>query len=81
VGLDGGGLEHEALGDLTRVRRIVKILGMVNAAPDFVDPPKVVNGASDLIVAALNDAHRKADEAMSRQMQGLMGGMKIPGLS
>jgi len=34
----------------------------------------------DLILAALNDAHRKADEAMSKQMQGMMGGMKIPGL-
>jgi DNA-binding YbaB/EbfC family protein len=35
----------------------------------------------DLIVAALNDAHRKVDEALSTQMQGLMGGMRIPGLS
>ena len=34
----------------------------------------------DLILAAINDAHRKADEAMSKQMQGMMGGMKIPGL-
>ena len=34
----------------------------------------------DLILAALNDAYRKADEAMSKQMQGMMGGMKIPGL-
>jgi DNA-binding protein YbaB len=34
----------------------------------------------DLILAALNDAHRKADEVMSKQMQGMMGGMKIPGL-
>ena len=35
----------------------------------------------DLIVAAINDAHRKVDDALSNQMQGLMGGMKIPGLS
>ena len=35
----------------------------------------------DLILAALNDAHRKADEEMSKQMGGMMGGMKIPGLS
>jgi DNA-binding protein YbaB len=34
----------------------------------------------DLILAAINDAHRKADEAMAQQMQGMMGGMKIPGL-
>ncbi|HUF48947.1 MAG TPA: YbaB/EbfC family nucleoid-associated protein [Vicinamibacterales bacterium] len=35
----------------------------------------------DLIVAALNDAHRKVDEALASQMQGLMGGMRMPGLS
>jgi DNA-binding YbaB/EbfC family protein len=35
----------------------------------------------DLIVAAVNDAHRKVDEALAQQMQGLMGGMRIPGLS
>jgi hypothetical protein len=35
----------------------------------------------DLIVAAINDAHRKVDEALAGQMQGMMGGMKIPGLS
>lgn len=35
----------------------------------------------DLIVAAINDAHRKVDEAMASQMQGLMGGMRLPGMS
>jgi len=35
----------------------------------------------DLIVAAINDAHRKVDEALASQMQGMMGGMRIPGLS
>jgi hypothetical protein len=35
----------------------------------------------DLIVAATNDAHRKVDEALSQQMGGLMGGLKLPGLS
>jgi len=34
----------------------------------------------DLILAAINDGSRKADEAMSQQMSGMMGGMKIPGL-
>ena len=34
----------------------------------------------DMIVAAINDAHRKADEAMSQKMGGMMGGLKIPGL-
>jgi DNA-binding YbaB/EbfC family protein len=35
----------------------------------------------DLIVAAINDAHRKVDDAMSQQLGGMMGGLKIPGLS
>jgi DNA-binding protein YbaB len=35
----------------------------------------------DLIVAAIADAHRKVDEALASQMQGLMGGMRIPGMS
>jgi enamine deaminase RidA (YjgF/YER057c/UK114 family) len=39
-----------ALGDLDRVERIVKVLGYVNVAPGFTDMPKVVNGASDLLV-------------------------------
>ena len=49
-----------------------------------IDPEAVsrddVEMLQDLILAAINDAQRKADEAMSQQMSGLMGGMKIPGL-
>lgn len=40
---------HAALGDLGRVRRVVKLLGMVNATPDFGDHPAVINGCSDLM--------------------------------
>jgi len=50
-----------------------------------IDPEVVskddVEMLQDLIVAALNDAHRKVDEALAGQMQGMMGGMRIPGLS
>jgi hypothetical protein len=50
-----------------------------------IDPEVVskedVEMLQDLIVAALNDAHRKVDEALANQMQGLMGGMRLPGLS
>jgi DNA-binding YbaB/EbfC family protein len=50
-----------------------------------IDPEVVskddVEMLQDLIVAALNDAHRKVDEAMAGQMQGLMGGLSLPGLS
>jgi hypothetical protein len=50
-----------------------------------IDPEVVskddVEMLQDLIVAAINDAHRKVDEALASQMQGMMGGMRIPGLS
>ena len=49
-----------------------------------IDPEVVskedVEMLQDLILAAINDANRKADEQMSKQMSGLMGGMKIPGM-
>jgi DNA-binding YbaB/EbfC family protein len=49
-----------------------------------IDPEAVskddVEMLQDLILAAINDAHRKADEELQKQMQGMMGGMKIPGL-
>jgi enamine deaminase RidA (YjgF/YER057c/UK114 family) len=46
---------HQALGDLSRVKRIVKVLGMVNAEPDFGDHPAVVNGCSDLFVEVFGE--------------------------
>lgn len=55
---------HAALGDLSRVRRIVKVLGMVNAAPDFSDHPAVINGCSDLFVAVFGEAGRHARSAV-----------------
>jgi nucleoid-associated protein EbfC len=49
-----------------------------------IDPEAVskedVEMLQDLILAALNDAHRKVDEEMSKQMSGMMGGLKIPGM-
>jgi enamine deaminase RidA (YjgF/YER057c/UK114 family) len=44
------------IGSLDRVCRIVKVLGMVNATPDFTQHPRVVNGASDLLVEVFGDA-------------------------
>lgn len=41
---------QDALGDLDRVRRVVKLLGMINATPDYADHPSVINGCSDLFV-------------------------------
>lgn len=51
TGLNLIAVMDDALGDLLRVRRIVKILGMVNATPDFAEHPQVINGCSDLFNA------------------------------
>lgn len=64
-----------ALGDLRRVKRIVKVLGMVNAAPDFKDHPKVINGCSDLFVEVFGDAGRHARSAVG--MGSLPDGMTV----
>lgn len=51
-------------GDLDRIKRIVKVVGFVNGVPDFVDHPKVVNGASDLLVEIFGDKGRHARSAV-----------------
>lgn len=51
-------------GDLSRLKRVVKLTGFVNSAPDFTDHPKVINGASDTLVAILGDAGRHARSAV-----------------
>jgi enamine deaminase RidA (YjgF/YER057c/UK114 family) len=52
-------LKHE-LGDLDRARRIVKLLGMVNAVPDYVEHSKVINGCSDLFVEVFGEKHARS---------------------
>lgn len=52
------------LGELERVRRIVKLLGMVNALPEFQQQPKVINGCSDLLVEVFGDRGRHARSAI-----------------
>ncbi|MEJ6404623.1 RidA family protein [Yoonia sp. 2307UL14-13] len=52
-------------GDIERLVRVVKLTGFVNSAPDFPDQPKVINGASDFLVAALGDRGRHARSAVS----------------
>ncbi len=51
-------------GDLSHIKRVVKLFGMVNAAEDFTDHPKVINGCSDLFVEILGDAGRHARSAV-----------------
>ena len=48
-------LKDACSGDLDRVKRIVKLVGFVNGMPDFTDHPKVVNGASDVMVEVFGD--------------------------
>jgi len=57
------------LGDLDRVVRIVKVLGMVNCTPEFGDQPKVINGCSDLFVEVFGDRGKHARSAVG------MGGL------
>lgn len=52
------------LGDLDRVKRVVKVLGMVNAAPEFTDHPKVINGFSDLMTQVFGDNGKHARSAV-----------------
>lgn len=52
------------IGDLNRVKRIVKVLGMVNAAPDFTNHPEVINGFSDLMVEVFGDRGKHARAAV-----------------
>jgi enamine deaminase RidA (YjgF/YER057c/UK114 family) len=52
------------LGDLNKVKRIVKVLGMVNCHSDFTDQPKVINGFSDLIVSVFGEKGKHARSAV-----------------
>lgn len=56
-----------------------KLLLSIRLDPEVVSREDV-GMLQDLIVAAINDAHRKVDEAIAGQMQGLMGGLGLPGL-
>jgi enamine deaminase RidA (YjgF/YER057c/UK114 family) len=69
-----GSLKSE-LGSLDKVQRIVKLLCMVNCTPDFGDPPKVANGASDLLVELFGDAGKHARSAVG--MNSLPMGMAV----
>lgn len=55
---------QSALGDLNRVKRVVKLLGMVNAVSDFADHPLVINGCSDLLISVFGEAGNHARSAV-----------------
>jgi enamine deaminase RidA (YjgF/YER057c/UK114 family) len=64
-----------ALGSLDRVKRIVKVLGMVNSADGFGDQPQVINGFSDLMVDVFGEAGKHARSAVG--MAGLPGNTPV----
>ncbi len=64
VGLQLIAIMKEALGDLSRVKRIVKVLGMVNAVADFTEHTEVVNGCSDLFLQVFGSAGEHARSAV-----------------
>ena len=69
-----GSLKQE-IGDLDRVTRIVKLLGMVNCGPDFIEQSKVINAASDILVTAYGDAGKHARSAVG--MSSLPMGISV----
>ncbi len=64
VAIDLIGTVAVALGDLDRVSRIVKLLGMVNSADDFTNHPKVINGASNLFIEVFGERGKHARSAI-----------------
>ncbi len=64
VGLNMLATLKAEIGDLDRVRRVVKVLGMVNAAPDFRDHPSVIDGYSDFMVEVFGERGRGARSAV-----------------
>lgn len=65
----------DELGDLDRVKRIVKVLGMVNGVPEFDQQPKVINGCSDLFGEVFGERGRHARSAVG--MGSLPGGITV----
>lgn len=75
VGLQILATIRQAIGSLDHVESIVKLLGMVNAEPDFAEHPQVINGCSDLIVDVLGERGRHARSAVG--MGSLPSGMTV----
>ena len=60
VGINLLAVLRAELGTLDSVRQVVKLLGMVNAVPEFTEQPKVINGCSDLFVAVFGSSHARS---------------------
>jgi enamine deaminase RidA (YjgF/YER057c/UK114 family) len=80
VGLGLLAAMRDALGSLDRVDFIIKLLGMVNAMPNFNDSPKVINGCSDLFVEVFGEAGRHARSAVGNVMLPNQISVEIEGI-
>ena len=67
-------------GDLDRLVRVVKLTGFVNSSADYIDQPKVVNGASDLLADALGDAGKHSRSAVSAASLPLGVAVEVEGI-
>ena len=68
-----------ALGDLDKVVRVVRLGGFINSTPDFVDGPKVMNGASDLMVTAFGERGRHARTTVGVAVLPLDAAVEVEG--
>lgn len=75
VGLNCLATIKAEIGDLDKVKRVVKLLGMVNCTEDFNNPPKVINGCSDLLVEVFGEIGKHARSAVG--MQALPNGIPV----
>lgn len=73
-------LKRACDGDFARVVRAVKLTGFVNSTADFTDQPRVINGASDFLVAVLGDAGRHARSAVSAVALPLGVAVEVEGI-
>ena len=69
-----------ALGDLDKVTRVVRLGGFINSQPDFLDGPKVMNGASDLMVTAFGEKGRHARSTIGVAALPLDAAVEVEGL-
>jgi enamine deaminase RidA (YjgF/YER057c/UK114 family) len=69
-----------ALGDLDKVARVVRLGGFINATPDFLDGPKVMNGASDLMVTAFGDKGRHARTTVGVSVLPMDAAVEVEGM-
>jgi enamine deaminase RidA (YjgF/YER057c/UK114 family) len=69
-----------ALGDLDKVTRVVRLGGFINSKPEFVDGPKVMNGASDLMVTAFGEKVRHARSTIGVAALPLDAAVEVEGL-